>query len=222
MAGRRSRTKWAQLYGWLAERLYHELAWGYDLVSWLVSAGHWAAWRRAALTYLPPGRVLEVGFGTGALLIELASRGRDVVGLDLSPEMHRETARKLRQRSLQIPRVRAPTQTMPFATGTFDALLSTFPAGYILDPATLREAARLLRPGGRFVVAGLWLQIDLPWLAWLLQPIYGAAAPLLAHFQATAAAAGLQMTIVEAGQGRIRLPVVLLTSEAPCIQSADS
>lgn len=210
MAGRRIGTKWARLYGWLAERLYHELAWAYDLVSWLVSAGQWAAWRRAALAYLPPGRVLEVGFGTGALLIELAGSGRAVVGLDLSPEMHRQTARKLQRRGLQVARVRAPTQAMPFAAGTFDALLSTFPANYILDPATWREAARLLRPGGCLVITGLWLQVDWPWLAWLLRPIYGAAPPLLAHFQAAASAAGLHLRLEEAGSGPIRLPILIL------------
>jgi hypothetical protein len=34
--------RWRSLYLWLAERLYHELAWAYDGISWLVSLGAWS------------------------------------------------------------------------------------------------------------------------------------------------------------------------------------
>lgn len=56
-----------QGYYWLAERLYNELAWAYDPVSWLVSLGQWDVWRKGALDYLTGKRILEIGFGTGEL-----------------------------------------------------------------------------------------------------------------------------------------------------------
>jgi len=80
---------------WATYRLYHEFAWAYDVVSWLVSLGHWAGWRRIALDHVIGRRVLEVGFGTGELLIEMACRDLHVYGLECSPAMQRVTARKM-------------------------------------------------------------------------------------------------------------------------------
>ena len=105
-------------------------------------------------------RVLEVGFGTGELLIDMAGRGVDVCGLEASGAMHTLTARKLRQRGLSVGRVRGEVQALPFASGCFDSIVSTFPAEYIVDEKALREIARVLRgadaaTAGRLVVAGV-------------------------------------------------------------------
>jgi ubiquinone/menaquinone biosynthesis C-methylase UbiE len=64
-------TWFARLYLWATHRLYDEFAWAYDLASWLVSLGRWSGWRRRALDHVVGQRVLEVGFGTGGLLLEL-------------------------------------------------------------------------------------------------------------------------------------------------------
>src|SRR5512142_496063 len=98
------RTWYVRLYAWACRRLYNEFAWSYDAVSWLVSAGHWSAWRRLALEYATGGPVLEVGFGTGELLSELARRRLPAWGVDPSPAMQRITAGKLRRRGLRLPR----------------------------------------------------------------------------------------------------------------------
>lgn len=153
----------ARAYLWLAERLYHEFAWAYDPVSWLVSRGRWDAWRAEVLDYLAGPRVLEIGFGTGELLAALARRGYQVVGVELSPAMQRVTARKLRKQGLgALPRLRGRSSALPFAAGAFDSVVSTFPSPYILEPDTFAEIGRLLRPpdppkvpGGRLVVVGL-------------------------------------------------------------------
>lgn len=144
------------VYLWACERLYHELAPSYDLVSRLVSAGAWPRWRRLALTHLRGRCVLEIGFGTGELLAETAARGWDVTGLERSPAMQ---AVALARRGLAVPRVQAAAQAMPFAPASFDSILATFPAPYILEPATLHECRRVLRAGGRLVVAGLWVRL---------------------------------------------------------------
>jgi SAM-dependent methyltransferase len=145
-----------QVYGWACERLYYELAWSYDLVSRLVSAGAWPAWRRLALDEIAGARVLEIGFGTGELLAEMAGRWQ-VCGLELSPAMQCIAARRLDSQPLAPPRVQAPAQAMPFADGAFDTILATFPTPYILAAATLAECWRVLATGGRLVVGGLWV-----------------------------------------------------------------
>jgi SAM-dependent methyltransferase len=146
-----------KLYLWACDRLYSELAWAYDAVSWLVSWGHWGEWRSAALDHLVGSRVLEVGFGTGALLEEMARSGWDVVGLDPSPAMHRVTVRRLRKAGLNLPRILGRVEEMPFPDGTFDDIVATFPAQFIFRRAALSEMARVLAPGGRLVVVGSYL-----------------------------------------------------------------
>lgn len=143
---------WRRLVGFGFRLLYHEMAWSYDLVAWLVSLGQWRAWRQTALPHLVGERVLELGHGPGHLLVALAERGFRPVGLDVSPHMGRLARRRLRRARLTPPLVHARAQTLPFAAHSFDSVAATFPTAYIVDPATLKEVARVLRPGGRLVV----------------------------------------------------------------------
>lgn len=221
-----------KLYAWACERLYAEFAGSYDWVSWLVSLGHWSDWRRAALYYLPLSivergqgdevsptrRVLEIGFGTGELLLEMARQGIATTGLELSPAMHQVTATKLRRQGFDVPRVRAFAQATPLADESFDAIISTFPAAYILDPATLRECARLLRkpqpaaerPGGRLVIVGLWVEIQHRFLRQLAPLFYGAPSPaFLAECTARLSAAGLQPTFTRYHAGVVDVAVII-------------
>jgi ubiquinone/menaquinone biosynthesis C-methylase UbiE len=207
-----------RLYIWATYRLYHEFAWAYDAVSWLVSLGGWSGWRLSALNYLTGERILEIGFGTGELLSEMAMRGLEPVGLDVSPAMHRVTARKLARRALDAPRVSGLVQAMPFGDESFDSIVSTFPAGYILEPATLRETARVLSPpdpatgtgGGRLIVVGLVVAIDVPVWSRAMRFLFGVqGGAVLERFTGLAEAAGLHVDILEQGTGRTRLPVVV-------------
>jgi ubiquinone/menaquinone biosynthesis C-methylase UbiE len=208
----------ARLYVWATYRLYDELAWAYDAVSWLVSLGRWAGWRRMVLDHAIGGRVLEIGFGTGELLTEMARRGLGAYGLERSPAMQRITARKLDRRDLGVPRVRAVAQEMPFVDGGFDTIVSTFPAGYILDPATLREVARLLRRpdpatgrgGGRFIVVGMAFEADNALLRRAMQLVFGAPLErVLARYERMATAAGLRVTVTGRNGRGLRMPVVI-------------
>jgi ubiquinone/menaquinone biosynthesis C-methylase UbiE len=142
---------------------YNEFAWTYDLVSRVVSRGKWHDWQRAALPELRGDRVLEVAFGTGNLLWDMVSEGHGCAGVDLSPYMVWITARKFRRRRREAPICRARVQELPFADGTFDSLVATFPDYFILDPVAQDEMARVLVTGGRLVVVegGRFLKEDL-------------------------------------------------------------
>jgi ubiquinone/menaquinone biosynthesis C-methylase UbiE len=147
------RAIWRLLVVFGFRLLYNELAWLYDPVSWLVSLGHWRQWQRTALAYLPrQGRVLEVGFGPGHLLVDLAAAGYQPVGLDLSRAMLRQARRRLRRQGLPLALCRGRAGALPYATQAFDAVVLTFPAPFVYDREWIRHLARVLRPAGRLVV----------------------------------------------------------------------
>jgi SAM-dependent methyltransferase len=132
--------------------LYNELAWSYDAVSALVSRGQWSEWQAAALPFVTGERILEVAHGPGHLLLRLTAAGRSTVGIDLSPTMSRRAGRRLAQAGRPVRLARARAQALPFAAGSFDCALATFPADFIRDPMTLRELRRVLVPAGRLVI----------------------------------------------------------------------
>lgn len=200
----------ARLYLWATHRLYSEFAWAYDLVAWLVSGGRWDRWRRLALDYVGAGPVLEIGFGTGELLLALAAQGRQVTGLDLSPAMQRITARKMRRRGLWAPRVRGATQRLPFADAAFAAVISTFPAEYILEAATLQEIHRVLQPGGRLVISGLVVLRKRRWWRRCSRSVFGdlPASPL-SRFEQRAAQLDFAVAVNLRDDPPVRIPVIV-------------
>jgi ubiquinone/menaquinone biosynthesis C-methylase UbiE len=157
--------------------LYNQMAWTYDLVSWLVSAGQWRSWQRSALPFLPGRPVLEVAHGTGNLLLDLVSLGLAPIGLDQSAAMSRIASRKLRRRlaspGLPVPLVRGQAQALPFAAASLATVVSTFPTEFIIEASVLSEFYRVLRPRGAMVCV-LGAQITGPaifdrWAAWLFR-----------------------------------------------------
>lgn len=96
-----------------------------------------------------PGRCLEIGCGTGRHAAQIRELGWTPFGVDLSAGMLRHAAGRL-------PIARADATRLPFRDASLDAAITvlahTDMPGY---PAVLREVARVLRPGGRFVHIGV-------------------------------------------------------------------
>lgn len=143
---------WTRLLWHASRLLYAQLAWSYDLVAWLVSGGQWRSWTRLGLEAMPADGALEIAFGPGHLLRERADAGTPLIGIDRSPQMVRQAARRLRRSGHPLRLVRGDVRRLPFAAGILRGVLSTFPAEFILDPATHREVARVLAPQGVLVV----------------------------------------------------------------------
>src|SRR5690349_6638745 len=129
----------------------------YDRVAAALSFGQDPRWRRtmvAAVGARPDERVLDVATGTGLVAGALVRRyGCSVVGLDQSDAMlgaARERLRRDEGLARRVSLVQGEAERLPFADGEFDHLTFTYLLRYVDDPAaTLRELARVVRPGGR-------------------------------------------------------------------------
>ncbi len=112
--------------------------------------------RAGLLALLPPGwTVADLGCGTGALAAELAPWVGRVVGIDQSAAM----LKAARRRTGGLPNVelrRGALEAVPLEDSSCDAALLVLVLTYVPEPeAVLREAARIVRPGGRAVVVDL-------------------------------------------------------------------
>jgi len=97
--------------------------------------------------------ILEVGCGSGANLWAIAREGFDAYGLDLSPEALKLARMMLAQWGAEAKFFCGGMDDMPFDPDTFDAVVDVF-SSYCLNEAQfsdyLDEAARVLKPGGRY------------------------------------------------------------------------
>jgi demethylmenaquinone methyltransferase / 2-methoxy-6-polyprenyl-1,4-benzoquinol methylase len=137
-----------------ALELFRGLPERYDQLSALLSFGQDPRWRRALVKAVAPAtgqRVLDVATGTGLVAGELARSGCSVVGVDQSPEMLAAARRRFAGAAGErVELIEGHAEELPFASASFDALTFTYLLRYVADPsATMRELARVVRPGGR-------------------------------------------------------------------------
>jgi ubiquinone/menaquinone biosynthesis C-methylase UbiE len=140
--------------------------WRYDLTVWFfdtfVHRGQLRELRQRAadLAQLQPGeRVLDVGCGTGTLAMEVARRvGRAgcVAGVDPGTQQIARARRSAARRHVPIDFQIGVIEQLPFPDQTFDVVLSTLMMHHVPAPLKrqgLAEIARVLKPGGRLVIA---------------------------------------------------------------------
>jgi demethylmenaquinone methyltransferase/2-methoxy-6-polyprenyl-1,4-benzoquinol methylase len=133
--------------------IFRQIAPRYDLMNRLMTGGQDVRWRREVIhraRLLPHARLLDVGAGTGDLAFGAArcQPAAQVVAADFMLDM------------LQVGRERdrltataADALDLPFAAGTFDAVVSGFLMRNVDDRCgVLREQRRVLKPGGRIIV----------------------------------------------------------------------
>jgi demethylmenaquinone methyltransferase/2-methoxy-6-polyprenyl-1,4-benzoquinol methylase len=162
----------------------------YDRAGAVLGFGQDPRWRAALVAAIPaaPGdRVLDVATGTGMVAAALARRtGARVTALDQSAAMLGGLRARLAADpalAAAIEPVEGQAEALPFADASFDALTFTYLLRYVDEPAaTLRELARVVKPGGtlgmvEFGVPGrpllralwrVWTRAGLPALGRLL------------------------------------------------------
>jgi demethylmenaquinone methyltransferase/2-methoxy-6-polyprenyl-1,4-benzoquinol methylase len=130
------------------EEMFDRIAPRYELVNRVMTLGLDAGWRRRAVRELqlePGARVVDLGCGTGDLCRVLGRAGLRAVGVDMAAGM-------LAKAHTSAPLVRADALRLPMGDATVDGAISGFALRNVVDiAACFREAARVIRPGGRAV-----------------------------------------------------------------------
>jgi ubiquinone/menaquinone biosynthesis C-methylase UbiE len=153
-------------------RTYDRVATWYDVQEWLPERLAFRKWRPQLWDLVPDGAVLEIGVGTGKNL-RYYREGHSVTAIDFSPKMleraHRNADRLGIKATLQL----MDAQALEFPHFTFDSAVSTFVFCSVPDAVLgLREAYRVLRPGGRVYLLEHVLSERQP-ARWLMQRLNG-------------------------------------------------
>lgn len=148
--------------------MFDGIARRYDLLNHLLSGGldwYWR-WRAVRALRLSDGEsVLDLCTGTCDVALEVLRRGRPkrVVGLDFAAQMLRIGQEKIARAGLtsRLPLLRGDAMYLPLASASMDAATIAFGIRNVQRPETsLKEIARVLRPGGRLAV----LEFSMPTL----------------------------------------------------------
>ena len=110
---------------------------------WQPATEVFANWVRHYLR--PSSRILDIGCGRGGLVEQLEHSLTQIVGID--PDWN-----SLQEHRLNLPRVVAISNDLPFATNSFDVTYASWVLEHLQEPLqTFASLSRVLRPGGVFV-----------------------------------------------------------------------
>lgn len=166
----------------------------YDLVNRIITWGMDRRWRHAAARqclFTTPRRILDIGCGTGDLIIDIArTAGSDVtlVGVDYSQPMLLLAIEKARQLRLgtRVSFVHADIADLPFPDRSFDCVAISFAFRNLtyMNPIAQRhldEVLRVLTPGGRYVIVES-SQPDCGLIRWLFHLYLRQLVPRVGHW----------------------------------------
>src|SRR5256885_12604184 len=125
-----------------------------------------STWSSSTRQFIPPlldaanvsGKmsILDVGCGPGYVSIAAAERGAVPIGLDFSAEMIAIAQKKFPQIEIR----QGDAQDLPFPDANFDRVVANFSLLHLANPErAMTEAARVLKPGGRFAFT-TWAKIE--------------------------------------------------------------
>ncbi len=129
------------------------------------------------LSVKSPRRILDVGCGTGTLVILAKKKWSkaDVAGIDIDAEILDIARKEALKEKVEVEFRRASAAKLPFAGGTFDVVVSTLMWHHMPREVKLQamaEAHRVLKKEGKFLLAD-WTSAP-SWLRWvfrLLEPV---------------------------------------------------
>lgn len=147
------------------QRMFTAVPPRYDLINRVITWGMDERWRRAAARAClaaKPKRVLDIGCGTGDLIINIARLSKvdiELAGLDYSPPMLVKAAAKAARLApgKKVTFIEGDVTSLPFPDGYFDCVGISFAFRNLtyknpLSQLHLAEVLRVLAPGGRYVI----------------------------------------------------------------------
>jgi ubiquinone/menaquinone biosynthesis C-methylase UbiE len=136
----------------ITRRRYDRIASVYDALEWLPEF-RFRQWRRDLWREVGQAeQVLELGVGTGKS-IACYPAGAEVTAIDISERMLERAQRKAARLGRNVKLQVADAQFLPFPDAAFDTVVTTFVFCSVPDPVKgLREARRVLKPGGRLLM----------------------------------------------------------------------
>lgn len=174
------------------QAMFDRIAVRYDLMNSVMTAGLHERWRERAADVAgvgPGNHVLDVAAGTGDFTFELARRvapGGSVTGADFSAEMLSVARQKQVTATVgldvEVVFEQANVLELPYDDDTFDAVTVGFGARNFSDlPLGLREMARVVKPGGKFVILEI-SQPQRPPLSWFYGMWFDRIVPFFGRF----------------------------------------
>jgi len=132
----------------LTERRYNRIAPFYDLMEWVTERSAFREWRNDLWSRVPPGKVLEVGVGTGKN-IPYYPKGADVTAIDLSEGMLTKAKERGKSLDVKVDLQHMDVQSLSFPDNTFDSAVATFVFCSVPLPVRgLQELNRVVKSGG--------------------------------------------------------------------------
>ena len=139
--------------------MFNNIAVRYDFLNHFLSLGIDKGWRKKAIAEvasIKPQSILDVATGTGDMAIAAAKLlPKKIIGIDIASQMLEVGRKKIKEQNLEqvITLQTGDSESMPFATGEFDAVMCAYGVRNFehLDKG-LSEMCRVLRPGGKVVI----------------------------------------------------------------------
>jgi demethylmenaquinone methyltransferase / 2-methoxy-6-polyprenyl-1,4-benzoquinol methylase len=157
----------------LVRGVFTSVATRYDLMNDAMSLGIHRIWKDAMMDWLAPRdgqHLLDVAGGTGDIAFRFLKRapGARATVLDMTPDMLEAGKQRAGAEALsdRLDWIVGDAMALPFAEASFDRVTNSFGTRNVTDiQASLNEAFRVLRPGGRMLVLE-FSQLPNPALQW--------------------------------------------------------
>jgi phosphatidylethanolamine/phosphatidyl-N-methylethanolamine N-methyltransferase len=153
----------------MSQARYNRIASIYDRLEFLMEFRA-KIWRQKLWSRLGPGKILEVGVGTGKNM-PYYPEGAEMCGIDLSDHMLARARSRANQQHVNVHLVEMDVQLLDFPDNHFDAAVATFVFCSVPDPIQgMKELARVVKPEGTILLLE-HVRLDRSWIGRIMDLI---------------------------------------------------